>query len=133
MFSNPQIFNQDITCFLLTRFLCVQGTRYFSRGIDHSGNTSNYVETEQIILYDPPRGDGELPAKQVEGRIQMSYVQTRGSAPISWAQIANLKYTPELKIKDTSISVRVACFWWLLRLPIESSRSSRSFLHSVIL
>lgn len=28
------------------------GTRMFSRGIDSSGNVSNFVETEQIVEYD---------------------------------------------------------------------------------
>lgn len=55
------------------------GTRWFSRGIDQTGNVSNYVETEQII---DVRGD------------KVSFVQTRGSIPLFWRQTPNLKYKP---------------------------------------
>lgn len=59
------------------------GTRLFSRGIDHTGSVSNYVETEQIIEYDGDR---------------VSFVQTRGSIPLFWRQAPNLKYKPAPKI-----------------------------------
>lgn len=62
---------------------------------------SNYVETEQIVLYDGPQ------AKQVTtGQKQLSFVQTRGSIPVFWAQIINLKYTPRLWIGESRKSVR---------------------------
>lgn len=60
------------------------GTRLFSRGIDHTGNVSNYVETEQLIEYDGDR---------------VSFVQTRGSIPLFWQQAPNLKYKPRPKIE----------------------------------
>jgi hypothetical protein len=78
------------------------GTRYFSRGIDAQGHVSNYVETEQLILYDGP--DAKLP---LVGKQVLSYVQTRGSIPVYWAQIINLKYTPRLWIGDSKKSVSV--------------------------
>jgi phosphatidylinositol 4-phosphatase len=78
------------------------GTRYFSRGIDAKGHVSNFVETEQIILYD---GDKESTSNVVEGRLQLSYVQTRGSIPVFWAQIINSKYTPKLWVGDSRKSV----------------------------
>ncbi|KAF7411864.1 hypothetical protein HZH66_000760 [Vespula vulgaris] len=56
------------------------GTRLFSRGIDSSGNVSNYVETEQLI--------------EVNG-YRSSFVQTRGSIPLFWYQAPNLKYKPK--------------------------------------
>ncbi|KAK9765765.1 Phosphoinositide phosphatase sac1 [Basidiobolus ranarum] len=59
------------------------GTRYFSRGVDEEGNVSNFVETEQIII---------------SGAHQLSYVQTRGSIPVYWSQVTNMKYTPKLSI-----------------------------------
>ncbi|XP_062552264.1 phosphatidylinositol-3-phosphatase SAC1 [Armigeres subalbatus] len=55
------------------------GTRLFCRGIDQTGNVSNYVETEQIV---DVRGD------------KVSFVQTRGSIPLFWRQTPNLKYKP---------------------------------------
>ncbi|ORX99166.1 hypothetical protein K493DRAFT_1669 [Basidiobolus meristosporus CBS 931.73] len=59
------------------------GTRYFSRGVDEDGNVSNFVETEQIVI---------------SGTHQLSYVQTRGSIPVYWSQVTNMKYTPKLSI-----------------------------------
>lgn len=70
------------------------GTRYFSRGIDANGNVSNYVETEQLVLYEDA---GE--------KHNLSYVQTRGSIPVYWAQLINLKYTPRLWVGDSKKSV----------------------------
>ncbi|KAK9701740.1 Phosphoinositide phosphatase sac1, variant 2 [Basidiobolus ranarum] len=59
------------------------GTRFFSRGVDEDGNVSNFVETEQIII---------------SGIHQLAYIQTRGSIPIYWSQVTNMKYTPRLSI-----------------------------------
>ncbi|PKY48318.1 hypothetical protein RhiirA4_463893 [Rhizophagus irregularis] len=73
-------------------------TRYFSRGIDAEGNVSNFNETEQIVLLDPIE-DGNT-STFFEGKIKLSYVQTRGSIPIYWAQVNNIKYTPKLQIMD---------------------------------
>lgn len=56
------------------------GTRLFSRGIDSTGNVSNYVETEQLVEFNGHR---------------MSFVQTRGSIPLFWYQAPNLKYKPK--------------------------------------
>lgn len=56
------------------------GTRLFSRGIDSTGNVSNYVETEQLIEFNGHR---------------ISFVQTRGSIPLFWYQAPNLKYKPK--------------------------------------
>ncbi|KAG1141427.1 hypothetical protein G6F37_005868 [Rhizopus arrhizus] len=69
------------------------GTRYFSRGIDEYGHVSNFVETEQFVLY---------------ADAQLSFVQTRGSIPVYWAQIINLKYTPRLWIGETRKSLAAA-------------------------
>lgn len=67
------------------------GTRYFSRGIDDNGHVSNYNETEQFILVDAP---GRPAAAR------MSYVQTRGSVPVFWAELNNLRYKPDLLIPE---------------------------------
>ncbi|KAI5478928.1 inositol/phosphatidylinositol phosphatase [Pseudohyphozyma bogoriensis] len=73
------------------------GTRYFSRGIDAEGNVSNFNETEQILLLDSHGSDA---GGGVKGEIQFSFVQTRGSVPVFWAQIGNLRYVPDLKIME---------------------------------
>jgi phosphatidylinositol 4-phosphatase len=63
------------------------GTRFFSRGVDANGNVSNFNETEQMLL---------IPS--TAGQKWMSYVQTRGSIPVYWAEVMDLKYKPKLRI-----------------------------------
>jgi phosphatidylinositol 4-phosphatase len=63
------------------------GTRFFSRGLDAEGHTSNFNETEQMLLVPSPAGQK-----------WMSYVQTRGSIPLYWAEMMDLKYKPKLRI-----------------------------------
>jgi len=82
------------------------GTRYFSRGIDAQGNTSNFNETEQIVLLDPLPANGEpIRRGRVDGRERLSFVQTRGSAPLFWAEVNNLRYKPDLQIMDIPSTV----------------------------
>jgi len=49
------------------------------RGIDADGNPANYVETEQIVEYESS---------------QSSFVQVRGSIPLHWTQLPDLRYKP---------------------------------------
>jgi hypothetical protein len=37
---------------------------------------------------------------RVDGREKLSYVQTRGSVPVFWAEVNNLRYKPDLQIMD---------------------------------
>ena len=76
------------------------GTRYFSRGVDANGNVSNFNETEQFVLLDPADSDSADPATQPEGKIRLSYIQTRGSVPAYWAEVNNLRYKPDLQIME---------------------------------
>lgn len=62
------------------------GTRYFRRGADANGNVANFNETEQIVTTSD---------KQV-----FSFLQTRGSVPVYWAEINNLKYKPNLVVSS---------------------------------
>ncbi|KAI7868999.1 SacI homology domain-containing protein [Spinellus fusiger] len=78
------------------------GSRYFSRGIDAQGHVSNFVETEQVVVYDDPAANGG------KSQQRLSYVQTRGSIPIYWTQIINLKYTPRLWVGDSRKSLAAA-------------------------
>ncbi|OZJ01528.1 hypothetical protein BZG36_05488, partial [Bifiguratus adelaidae] len=75
------------------------GTRYFSRGIDEDGHVSNYVETEQLISVNP-QTPGLSSSNGTVPTFHASFVQTRGSTPIYWAQINNLRYTPMLYIME---------------------------------
>lgn len=69
------------------------GTRYFRRGIDENGNVGNFNETEQILVAQ----------SSIEGDAQVfSFLQTRGSVPVYWAEINNLKYKPSLVIGESS-------------------------------
>lgn len=97
------------------------GTRYFSRGIDEDGHVSNYNETEQIIILNDSgsgmsgfAGTGDMHTRKSEGpEMQiLSYVQTRGSVPVYWAEINTLSYTPKLQIRgiDSAVSAAAAHF-----------------------
>lgn len=100
-FNNCKINNKNFAWGLITRRSRHRpGTRYFSRGIDAEGHVSNFVETEQLVLY-----DGPATTQSIEGKIELSYVQTRGSIPVYWAQVINLKYTPRLWIGESRKSV----------------------------
>lgn len=79
------------------------GTRYFSRGIDKDGQVSNFNETEQFIVIDPPEDADRI--GKVEGKIRMSYLQTRGSVPVYWAEVNNLRYKPDLQIMEKTETV----------------------------
>lgn len=75
------------------------GTRFFSRGVDVDGNVSNFNETEQIVL---------IPGST--GQTWMSYVQTRGSIPVYWAEVMDLKYKPKLRIAG-KVEKSVPSWW----------------------
>ncbi|XP_064466901.1 phosphatidylinositol-3-phosphatase SAC1-like isoform X2 [Ornithodoros turicata] len=65
---------------LVSRRSCYRaGTRMFMRGVDDEGHAANFVETEQIVEY--------------KGSCS-SFVQTRGSIPLFWSQLPDLRYKP---------------------------------------
>lgn len=94
------------------------GTRYMTRGIDEEGHVANFNETEQtIILNDAASsgmgsfaGDQGFQNKPVGGSETqvLSYVQTRGSVPLYWAEINTLKYTPKLQIRSVESATPAA-------------------------
>ncbi|KAF5274095.1 hypothetical protein FQR65_LT04493 [Abscondita terminalis] len=61
------------------------GTRLFRRGIDKQGNVANFVETEMIVEC---QGD------------RASFVQVRGSVPLYWTQLPDLRYKPPPRLQD---------------------------------
>ena len=72
-----------------------QGTRFTKRGIDEKGETANFVETEQIIIFN-------------SGKIS-SYVQIRGSIPLLWSSPVHCKYDPVVHIdSDSTKSIQYA-------------------------
>ncbi|EPY51723.1 inositol polyphosphate phosphatase [Schizosaccharomyces cryophilus OY26] len=72
------------------------GTRYFSRGVDQNGKVANFNETEQVLLIDSTLVPDE--------RILLSYTQIRGSIPMFWAEINDLRYLPRLVVQPTTYS-----------------------------
>lgn len=97
------------------------GTRYFSRGIDEEGHVSNFNETEQLVIIndDDSRGLGGYDGTSgyQNGKVGgnagpevqvLSYVQTRGSVPVYWAEVNNLHYKPTLQIRGVDTAVNAA-------------------------
>lgn len=81
---------------------------------------SNYNETEQIVILNDHTGSpggfmdgaGTNPGKFGDGAgsdLQiMSYIQTRGSVPVYWAEVNTLKYIPKLQIRGVDTAVEAA-------------------------
>ncbi|KAK2074057.1 hypothetical protein P8C59_008294 [Phyllachora maydis] len=96
------------------------GTRYFTRGLDHEGHASNYNETEQVVILNDSgsglggfAGTGDMQSGKLGGtegreRQVLSYVQTRGSVPVFWAEVNNLKYTPKIQMRSIEAAVPAA-------------------------
>ena len=84
------------------------GTRYLTRGIDDDGHVANYNETEQVvILNDANTGMTFNKNDGTETQI-LSYIQTRGSVPVYWAEVNSLHYTPNLQIRSVDAAVGAA-------------------------
>ncbi|CAK7212588.1 Phosphoinositide phosphatase sac1 [Sporothrix bragantina] len=111
---------RSLTIALITRRSRFRaGTRFFSRGIDEDGHVANYNETEQIVVLNDS-GQSSLGGYSGTGDIQMgkggssgdtqilSYVQTRGSVPVFWGEINNLKYTPRLEVRGDAGGIEAA-------------------------
>ncbi|KAI5862991.1 putative SAC1 protein [Durotheca rogersii] len=113
--------NTPLTVVLITRKSRYRaGTRYLTRGVDEEGRAANYNETEQVvILNDTGRGLGGYAGNSdmqsgkygasggAETQI-LSYVQTRGSIPVFWAEVNALKYTPKLQVRGIETALPAA-------------------------
>lgn len=97
-FQQTTILDHPVSFGLITRRSALRaGTRYFRRGVDNEGNVANFNETEQIVMV-PTNTDSQDLEMQV-----FSYLQTRGSVPVYWAEVNNLKYAPKLKIGGSAL------------------------------
>lgn len=117
--------NTALTFVLITRKSRHRaGTRYLTRGVDEDGHVSNFNETEQVVIVGASDGAvggysqdtiGSHGAEKVQ---VLSYVQTRGSVPVFWAEVNNLSYTPKLQIRgvDTALAASRAHFDEQIRL-----------------
>ena len=63
------------------------GTRFWLRGADEDGNVANFVETEQIVITE---------------KETFSFVQIRGSVPMSWTQYPDLSRNPKIRLSSKS-------------------------------
>lgn len=119
--TNTSIKGSPLTFVLITRRSRHRtGTRYFSRGLDEQGHASNFNETEQMIVLNDDAssgmtsfaGDGGYSngkAGNAGSETQvLSYVQTRGSVPVFWAEVNTLKYTPKLQIRGVESALQAA-------------------------
>jgi len=66
------------------------GTRYNARGLDDDGNVGNFVETEQIVLYQ---------------KYIFSFFQIRGSVPIFWSQKSITAQTSVKRNKEATAKI----------------------------
>lgn len=119
--TTTRIKSTPLTFALITRRSRYRaGTRYLTRGIDEHGHVANFNETEQIVvLNDGTRGMGGIGG---EGGMQngkvggfdgqdmqvMSYIQTRGSVPVYWAEVSTLRYTPDLQVRGVETAIDAA-------------------------
>ncbi|KAK9805735.1 hypothetical protein WJX73_003446 [Symbiochloris irregularis] len=63
------------------------GVRHWRRGADPQGAVANQVETEQLVQ-----------VRGTEGSLTSSFVQLRGSIPLMWSQVPNIKYKPATQV-----------------------------------
>ena len=117
--------NTPLTFVLITRKSRHRaGTRYLTRGVDEEGHVSNFNETEQVVIVGPSDGGGYSQDtigshRAAAEKVQiLSYVQTRGSVPVFWAEVNNLSYIPKLQIRgvDTALAASRAHFDEQIRL-----------------
>lgn len=110
--STVTIKSTSLTFVLITRKSRHRaGTRYFTRGVDEAGNVANYNETEQVVILGDTSGglggydQSSMASKQGSQSVQvLSYVQTRGSVPVYWAEVNNIKYTPKIYLKSLELA-----------------------------
>jgi hypothetical protein len=117
--TNTSIKGNGLTFILITRRSRHRtGTRYMTRGIDEEGHVANFNETEQTIILNDAASGGMGSSSSSQGYNSkpvggsetqvLSYVQTRGSVPLYWAEINTLKYTPKLQIRSVESAVPAA-------------------------
>ncbi|KAK9864404.1 hypothetical protein WJX84_006665 [Apatococcus fuscideae] len=63
------------------------GVRHWRRGADPQGNVANFVETEQLIEFQGPHIG-----------IVACFIQLRGSIPLLWSQLPNIRYKPTTRL-----------------------------------
>ena len=104
--TNTSIKGNALTFVLITRRSRHRaGTRYMTRGLDEQGHVSNFNETEQSVVLNDSASSGVTNGKETQ---VFSYVQTRGSVPVFWAEVNTLHYTPKLQIRGVESAKNAA-------------------------
>jgi len=91
------------------------GVRHWRRGADAEGAVANFVETEQIVevvrlsrTEEKPTSASTTTAPAKLSRDPQpsvaSFVQVRGSIPLLWSQIPELKYKPPTRVAPAAAS-----------------------------
>lgn len=76
---------------ILSRLSCERvGTRFNVRGANDDGSVANFVETEQLILFEEH---------------ESSFVQIRGSVPLFWEQPGINVGSHKVKLKPVEVSM----------------------------
>ena len=79
---------------MLTALYALSLALNHSRCCVMQGTVANFVETEQILEL-KPHSSSKAP-------VVCSFVQIRGSIPLLWSQIPNVKYKPPTKVSPTA-------------------------------
>lgn len=76
---------------IISRLSCERvGTRFNVRGVNEDGNVANFVETEQLIVFEER---------------ESSFVQIRGSVPLYWEQPGINVGSHKVKLKSVELSM----------------------------
>jgi len=114
--SSPPAPDAQVTLTLIARRATSRpGVRHWRRGADAEGAVANFVETEQIVevvrLSKTEKSSSESNTSNAPTKLSRdpkpsvaSFVQVRGSIPLLWSQIPELKYKPPTKVAPTSAS-----------------------------
>ena len=118
--SSPSPDAQVTLTLIARRVTSRPGVRHWRRGADAEGAVANFVETEQIV--EIVRLSKATPAEQksaaaasaascAPARLSRdprpsvaSFVQVRGSIPLLWSQIPELKYKPPTRVAPAAAS-----------------------------
>jgi len=92
MIRSVSSYNEDFNYVLLSRkSLNRSGMRFLCRGVDKNGHVANFAETEQYVIQ----------KKLSEDIVNfISYLQIRGSIPLFWTQLPDLKLNPKINFDN---------------------------------
>lgn len=98
------IFDADVYITLIARRShYFAGARFFKRGVNDSGNVANEVETEQIVSDMLTSSFHDSAAGFFNNPRYTSFVQHRGSIPLSWSQAT----APNIRMTKPPIELNV--------------------------